>query len=384
MGLCNSSDRERHYPLRHRIRKWVRAASARLTTVAQHPSTDSEDRRLALAWIGAYSAVLIIAAAGIAVSNLDWSAPAASVPTDPTSSHALQAEGRFGDEGSATEPGVPDQGASSTADGTVDGFLPQAQTYRATPERRRPEIAFYSVQAGDTVPSIADQFGLDPTTILWANPSVEDAPDLLRIGQSIIILPIDGVYHKVEDGDTLASIAEKYGVQADAIVSYLYNDLENTSQPIVPGQYLIVPAGHKPYEPKTVNTSAGAVPQGVRGTGRFQWPTIRRITQGYWYGHRAIDLGAPTGTAVVASDGGFISFAGWTDVGYGYLIVVDHANGFVTYYAHLSTIYVTVGQAVERGKVIGAVGSTGNSTGPHLHFEVRHHAVQHNPMAYLP
>jgi murein DD-endopeptidase MepM/ murein hydrolase activator NlpD len=108
------------------------------------------------------------------------------------------------------------------------------------------------------------------------------------------------------------------------------------------------------------------------------------ITQGYWYGHRAIDIGAPPGSAVLATDGGFISFAGWTDVGYGYLIVVDHANGFATYYAHLSNLYVMEGQAVDRGKVIGAVGNTGNSTGPHLHFEVRYEGTQQNPRAYLP
>jgi murein DD-endopeptidase MepM/ murein hydrolase activator NlpD len=133
-----------------------------------------------------------------------------------------------------------------------------------------------------------------------------------------------------------------------------------------------------------VTAYAGSVPQGARGTGRFQWPVLGRITQGYWYGHRAIDIGAPSGSAVLATDGGFISFAGWTDVGYGYLIVVDHANGFATYYAHLSNIYVMEGQAVDRGKVIGAVGNTGNSTGPHLHFEVRRHSVQQNPRAYLP
>jgi murein DD-endopeptidase MepM/ murein hydrolase activator NlpD len=86
----------------------------------------------------------------------------------------------------------------------------------------------------------------------------------------------------------------------------------------------------------------------------------------------------------MATDGGFISFAGWTDLGYGYLLVVDHANGFATYYAHLSRIYVAKGQAVDRGQVIGAVGSTGNSTGPHLHFEVRRYGVQQNPRAYLP
>jgi murein DD-endopeptidase MepM/ murein hydrolase activator NlpD len=109
-----------------------------------------------------------------------------------------------------------------------------------------------------------------------------------------------------------------------------------------------------------------------------------RITQGFWHGHRAIDIGAPTGSAVQAADGGFVSFAGWTDVGYGYLIVIDHANGFATYYAHLSNIYVGVGQAVERGQVIGAVGNTGRSTGPHLHFEIRYYSEQLNPRAHLP
>jgi murein DD-endopeptidase MepM/ murein hydrolase activator NlpD len=111
---------------------------------------------------------------------------------------------------------------------------------------------------------------------------------------------------------------------------------------------------------------------------------LGRLTQGYWYGHRAIDIGAPTGSAILAADGGFVSFAGWTDVGYCYLVVIDHANGFVTYYAHLSKIYVYVGQPVERGQVVGAAGSTGWSTGPHLHFEVRYYDTQQNPRAYLP
>jgi murein DD-endopeptidase MepM/ murein hydrolase activator NlpD len=219
---------------------------------------------------------------------------------------------------------------------------------------------------------------------MWANPAVEDAPDLLRIGQQIVILPIDGAYHEVGEGDSLASIAEKYEVETDAIVSCEYNDLAGQDNGIRQGDHLVVPGGEKPYEPKVVTAYVGPVPQGARGTGRFQWPVLGSITQGYWYGHRAVDIGAPTGSAVLATDGGFISFAGWTDVGYGYLIVVDHANGFATYYGHLSNIYLGQGQAVTRGQVIGAVGNTGNSTGPHLHFEVRRYGVQQNPRAYLP
>jgi murein DD-endopeptidase MepM/ murein hydrolase activator NlpD len=200
----------------------------------------------------------------------------------------------------------------------------------------------------------------------------------------VTILPIDGVYHKVTAGETLESIAAKYKVSPEVIARCEYNNLKPPDYAITEGMYLIVPGGEKPYVPKVVTSYTGSVPEGARGTGRFQWPVLGTITQGYWYGHRAIDIGAPAGSAVLASDGGFVSFAGWTNVGYGYLIVIDHANGFATYYAHLSGIYVAEGQSVARGDVIGAVGSTGWSSGPHLHFEVRYYGEQQNPRAYLP
>jgi len=259
-----------------------------------------------------------------------------------------------------------------------------ADPHTIIPDRPRLDVITYTVQLGDTVQAIAERFGLQPTTIMWANPAVEDAPDLLRIGQEIVILPIDGVYHTVQEGDTLESIAEKYKVDVEAITSCEYNHLEPPEYAIEPGMKLIVPDGEKPYVPKVITSYTGPVPEGARGTGLFQWPVLGYITQGYWYGHRAIDIGVPVGTAVRAADGGFVSFAGWTDVGYGYLVIIDHANGFATYYAHLSNIYVTAGQAVERGQVIAASGNTGWSTGPHLHFEIRYNGVQQNPRAYLP
>jgi len=147
---------------------------------------------------------------------------------------------------------------------------------------------------------------------------------------------------------------------------------------------LIVAGGEKPYVPKVVTAYSGSVPQGARGTGRFQWPVLGTVTQGYWWGHRALDLGAGTGSPVYAADGGFVSFAGWTDIGYGNLVVIDHANGYATYYAHLSAFRVYVGQSVQRGRLIGLVGSTGNSTGPHLHFEIRYNSSLLNPGVYLP
>ncbi len=260
----------------------------------------------------------------------------------------------------------------------------RVEPHTTIPDRPRLEVITYTVQLGDTVQAIAERFGLEPTTILWANPAVEDAPDLLRIGQEIVILPIDGVYHTVQEGDTLESIAEKYKVDVEAITSCPYNGLEPPDFAIEPGMKLIVPGGEKPYVPRVVTSYTGPIPEGARGSGLFQWPVLGYITQGYWYGHRAIDIGVPVGTAVRAADAGFVSFAGWTDVGYGYLVVIDHANGFATYYAHLSNIYVTAGQAVERGQVIAASGNTGWSTGPHLHFEIRYNGIQQNPRAYLP
>jgi murein DD-endopeptidase MepM/ murein hydrolase activator NlpD len=119
------------------------------------------------------------------------------------------------------------------------------------------------------------------------------------------------------------------------------------------------------------------------GSGTFAWPLSGLLSQGYWWGHQALDIAAPHGSAVLAADQGQVHFAGWTNTGYGYLIILDHGWGYTTHYAHLSRIYVSVGQTVSRGQRIGAVGSTGNSTGPHLHLEIRYNEVKHDPLAYL-
>jgi len=328
----------------------------------------------------AHLAVLAVAIVALALSNVEWPAQAA-----PTGNAKNESEKPTPFPTRLIESDKQKKEVASVrAPVGSDAIVRQVQPHTIIPKRPRLGIVTYTIQAGDTVQSIAAQFGLDPTTIMWANPSIEDAPDLLRLGQEVVILPVDGAYHTVEEEETLSSIAEEYDVEVRAIVDCPYNHLEGFTYSIKEGDRFIVPGGEKPYEPKVVTAYTGSVPQGTRGTGRFQWPVLGSITQGYWYGHRAIDIGASVGSALLAVDSGFVSFAGWTDVGYGYLVVIDHANGFATYYAHLSNIYVFEGQAVERGQVIGAVGNTGNSTGPHLHFEVRYHGVQQNPRAYLP
>jgi murein DD-endopeptidase MepM/ murein hydrolase activator NlpD len=330
----------------------------------------------------AHLVIVALTVGAIALSGADWPAsgaepPADSAPGDPVvggaTELALGAFTRFGSGGASRR---------LTVGGRV---VRETEPHTIIPDRPRLGVVTYTVQAGDTVESIADIFRLEPETVMWANPAVEDAPDLLRIGQELEILPVDGAYHQVRESDTLESIASRYEVEPEAIRDCVYNGLEPPNYVIEEGSWLVVPGGEKPYVVRYVTSYTGPIPEGARGSGHLDWPVLGAITQGYWYGHRAIDIGAPTGSAVLAADGGYVSFAGRTDVGYGNLVVIDHANGgLVTYYAHLSMIYVYEGQAVERGDVIGAVGSTGWSTGPHLHFEVRRYGVQQNPRAYLP
>ena len=369
--------------------RWLEAAILRvfawLATTVYRLRGDQRGWHPHLIRTSAHLAVVVVAIVAFGLSNVEWPAQAAttlSLPALPASA------GNGGGEDAAAalvklhgQNGEAHPAADVAASGTVVRF---AQPNTVIPERSRLGVVTYTVQAGDTIHSIAAAFGLQPTTLMWANSAVEDSPDLLQIGQEIVILPVDGAYHTVAEGEDLEDIAEIYNIEPGAITACDYNRLKPPHYLIKEGMALILPGGERPYVAKKVTTYEGPVPEGAQGLGQFQRPVLGTITQGYWYGHRAIDVGAPTGSALLAADAGFVTFAGWTDVGYGYLVVIDHANGFTTYYAHLSSVYVFEGQAVERGQVIGAVGSTGWSTGPHLHFEVRFSGVQQNPRAYLP
>ena len=251
-------------------------------------------------------------------------------------------------------------------------------------EAPRREIITYVARSGDTVWDIADKFGISPETILWANGKLEDKPDLLAIGQELTILPVSGVYHTVEPGDTLESIAKKYKVDVSAITDYPLNHLSPPYELLVE-QKLIVPDGQKPYIPRVVHAYQGPIPEdAAQGTGSFGWPVSGRITQKYWDRHRAIDIGGAKGSPIYAADSGYVTYAGWSDVGYGYMLIIDHRNGFQTLYAHLSWYFPEVGDSVAKGELIGKVGSTGRSTGPHLHFEIIQNGVKRNPLGFLP
>lgn len=259
--------------------------------------------------------------------------------------------------------------------------------YTIIPDRtdRSPKIQKYIVQPGDTIIGIALKFGIQPETLQWSNPKLENNPDLLMVNDELTILPVDGVYHQVSADETLEEIAGTLKVSAGDIINYPLNNLDPENPVITPGQWLIIPGGEKPYVPRYISSVLVNVPENaLRGTGIFQWPTTGTITQGYKNSHRALDIGTGVGTPVYAADAGYVIYAGWNDSGYGYMVEINHGNGFITLYAHMDKIYVTVGDEVPRGQQIGETGNTGNSTGPHLHFEVRLNGVQRNPWGFLP
>lgn len=242
-------------------------------------------------------------------------------------------------------------------------------------------IVFYEVVEGDAVYTIAERFGLTPETVIWANDLTD--VDLLKIGQKLTILPVNGVLHEVEEGDTVGSIAKRYNADPQAIVDYKANGIKDPGQLKV-GDKIIVPGGENPDRPQPLLSSRGGVRPLGQATGNFSWPTWGSITQYFSAYHAGIDIAAPMGTPVNAIDGGRVTAAERLSWGWGWYIVVDHGNGYSSLYAHLSRFYVSVGERVGKGQPIGAVGVTGRTTGPHLHFEVRASGNLVNPLRVLP
>lgn len=323
--------------------------------------------------------VIIIIIAAIGLSKVSWWQYRSSWlrPLKLNSTELVTAVG--------VEAGAPLPLPARLSDFSDDTIIRAAVPKTIIPNRKRAEILSYIVEAGDTVSGIAVKFGLAPETITWANTALENNPDLLQTGQELVILPVDGVYHQVGNADTVESIAAAYQVDPSAIINFPLNVLDRDNPLIQPGQWLLAPGGVKPYVPRTVTAYSGPVPEDATvGTGLFVWPTSGTIFQGYWSAHPAIDVAGWLGAPVLAADSGYVVFANWDGTGYGNAVVVNHGNGIQTLYAHLQGFNVAAGDNVAQGQQIATMGSTGNSTGPHTHFEVRQGTVQRNPLGFLP
>lgn len=294
-----------------------------------------------------------------------------------------------------------------------DALDRQLIPFTIIPDRPRGDVSTYTVQPGDTLIAIAERFGLDANTIFWSNgDALRGDVHMLRPGVNLFVLPVDGAYHKADGEQSIQAIADQYGVPVEAVLDSEFNPVLQEASPIdvLPfGVRLVIPGGQgetanwqmpvivEEDNPTTGGRSTSFMPgmggscrsgiTGSGGTGAWAVPVsgAYRVTQGFGSFHSGLDLAANVGTSVVASDTGVVVFSGWVDEswGYGILVVLDHGNGWTTYYAHLSSNGVGCGQLIQRGAYLGAVGSTGNSSGAHLHFEMRWNHVPDNPAAYI-
>ncbi len=248
----------------------------------------------------------------------------------------------------------------------------------------RDKVVDYKVVEGDTLASISKKFGITVDTIKWANDMKDD---MISPNQTLKIPPVTGVVHKVQSGESIYTIAKKYNTSAQGIVNFIFNEFTDPDTfGLQAGQTLYVPDGViEAEQPKytAMAPSYAQVQAGVRGTSNFIWPTNGLITQyPTWY-HMALDIANNAAPAILAADTGTVTFAGCIQYGYGCHVVVDHANGYQTLYAHMSVISVSAGQAVSQGQQVGVMGSTGRSTGTHLHFEIRAGGALQDPQGYL-
>jgi len=294
----------------------------------------------------------------------------------------------------------------------ADGVVRLSELHTDIPSRPRMEVITYTVETGDTLFGIAEKFGLKPETLLWGNTlTLGDNPHNLRPEQKLNILPTDGTYHRWSEGDGLNGVAEFFGVTVENILDFEGNGLNpdtigDLSHPnIQPGTWIVIPGGKRSFV--SWSTPPGGIPRdnpgvatgfgtgvcgakvdGALGSGAFIWPTNSHVIGGFNWSpdsnHPGIDINGSLGDPIYASDSGVVVYAGWNNWGYGNVVIVDHGNGWQTLYAHMDSVMVSCGQSVTQGGSIGTIGTTGNSTGPHLHYEMMYNGTKVNPNDYLP
>ena len=264
---------------------------------------------------------------------------------------------------------------------TQDSALVASRNPAGTlPSSSLDQIVVYTVLPGDTPGFIADRFGITLNTLLWAN-NIRSS-SMIHVGDQLVILPVSGVQYDVKKGDTIESIAKQFKGDADEILGF--NGLP-VGESLAVGTTIIIPDGEFASPPASV--SGGTVASRFSGLPDFIGYFLRPIIGGRnvrstkanphgIHGYNGVDLATSLGSPVVASADGLVILSRYTvparwNGGYGNYIVVAHPNGTQTLYAHLYKVFVGAGEHVAQGITVGLVGSTGNSTGPHVHFEIR-------------
>jgi murein DD-endopeptidase MepM/ murein hydrolase activator NlpD len=255
----------------------------------------------------------------------------------------------------------------------------------------------YIVERGDAMSKIAEKFKIETASILYNNKDeLNDDPHGLKPGMNLLIPPVDGIYYTWKEGDTLEKVAGEFDSKVDDIVNFPGNDVDLTNPDFKPGTLVMIPGGSRELfdwsslawsQSSGTGSGSNSCGGGRPGYGSFIWPVAGEphtiSGNNYTAGHLAIDMTALEGDTILAADHGVVVFAGWSQYGYGNMVQIDHGNGYVSLYAHLTTYFVTMCQSVGQGDQIGTAGNTGNSFGAHLHFEIRLNGASVNPLGYV-
>ncbi|MEP6693676.1 MAG: M23 family metallopeptidase [Chloroflexota bacterium] len=297
-----------------------------------------------------------------------------------TAANAARSESSPADVASTTFNVVPTDDiarAQTSARGVIAGTR-SPMTVAAEESR---QVIVRTISKEDTLSTMANYYGLSLEAVAYAN-GIGEEDQLLSVGHDLLIPPGEGALYKVKDGDTPEDVAARFKVDPTVIMSY--NRVYFEPEHFAVGQMIFVPGAALPALKRTERSKSIAIPSNAQlpaRTGRLAWPVKGILTQYFWWGHTGVDVAAPYGTGIGASDDGIVVATGPVAVG-GLRVCVQHSGGLQTCYYHTSAVYVTPGQTVARGQLIAAIGLTGVTTGPHVHWELKVNGVPQDPLAY--
>ncbi|MDA0364527.1 MAG: M23 family metallopeptidase [Chloroflexi bacterium] len=328
-------------------------------------------------------------ASNLSLPGLASAATAASVPGEISASPlplTVTAPATVQDEVVRAQDGTTST-VSALADQQRGAAVVSSDVVSAVRAERVPIFFEYEVQQGDTVTSIASRYHVAPNYIVWNNNDISDR-DVLTVGTTLQVPSVEGIIHSVRYGESVSEIAARYGAEARDIIEFPANGLQDDPNRLRSDALILVPGGRKLAPVAPTLRPADPVPAPSGDADSWGWPITGMITSYYGPSHPlGIDIAAPWGSAVYSARGGTVSFAGGNPCcSYGLHVIIDHGGGYESLYAHLSSINVVRGQAVNKGDLVGAEGTTGHSTGPHVHFEIIRNGVPQDPIGggFLP